>query len=441
VLQLLREHFCTIASSNKNIRRAATVLVVGVGIYIFRKKLGRLWTVHNLFKKHVIVHNFRTIHDLGFDSVNVSTRGTPVATLQEGKQHDLPPTFTWQDMKFDTEKWLEDHWTTGLVVLKRDSDTQARVLIEKYFRGNDARSRCISWSMCKSVVSALFGIAVDKQLIRDIANKTVTDYVPELIGSGYEGVPIKHVLQMSSGIAFDEDYFHPLSDINMMGYTLALGWSMDSFVASLKAAWKPGVRNHYVSMDTQVLAMILTRATRQRLSDFAEENLWSKVGFQSDATWLLDNEADRTELAFGILGATTRDWARFGWLYLNGGVSPSLGTRILSEDWVRASLAADAPHLQPGKQNSMSDYPTFGYGYQWWLCPHPDDPARLARDYMALGVYGQLIYVSPDDGLVIAKNAAFPHYAKLQDPESHENYLETQGLAAMRAIARSLRNA
>jgi hypothetical protein len=118
-----------------------------------------------------------------------------------------------------------------------------------------------------------------------------------------------------------------------------------------------------------------------------------------------------------------------------------LGTRILSEGWVRASLAADAPHLQPGKQNTMSDYPTFGYGYQWWLCPHPDDPARLARDYMAMGVYGQLIYVSPDYGLVIAKNAAFPHYAKLKDPESHENYLGTQGLAAMRAIARSLRNA
>ena len=82
-------------------------------------------------------------------------------------------------------------------------------------------------------------------------------------------------------------------------------------------------------MDTQVLAMILTRASGQRLSAFAEEHLWSKVGFGSDATWLLDNAADRTELAFGILGATTRDWARFGWLYLNGGVSPSLGTRIL----------------------------------------------------------------------------------------------------------------
>ena len=240
----LREHFSTIASFNNNnvVRRAATVLVVGAAIYLFRKKIGRLWTVNNLFRKHVIVHNFRTIHDLGFDAVNVSTRDTPAATLQEGRQHDLPPTFTWRGQKFDTEKWLQDHWTTGLVVLKRDSDTQARVLLEKYFRGNDASSKCVSWSMCKSVVSALFGIAVDLQLIGDITTKTVTDYVPELIGSGYEGVPIKHVLQMSSGIAFNEDYFHPLSDINMMGYTLALGWSMDSFVASLKAAWTPGVR-------------------------------------------------------------------------------------------------------------------------------------------------------------------------------------------------------
>lgn len=285
------------------------------------------------------------------------------------------------------------------------------------------------------------GIAVKEGIIGDVTKETVTDYVPELKDSGYAGVLIEDILQMSSGIAFTEDYFDPLSDINMMGYTLALGWSIDSFVASLKRGQEPGKMNNYVSMDTQVLAMIITRAANCSLESFAEEHLWSTVGFAEDATWVLDNNIDRTALGFGILGVTTRDYARFGWLYLNGGVSPATGERIVTEEWVRSSLRADKPHLVPGEQNTMSNYPTFGYGYQWWLCAEEDDPSVAAHDFMALGVYGQLIYVSPDDNIVIAKNAAFPRYADLQSTTSHENYLETQGFAAMRAISKSLRDA
>lgn len=187
--------------------------------------------------------------------------------------------------------------------------------------------------------------------------------------------------------------------------------------------------------------MILTRAANCTLEAYAEEKLWSKVGFEEDATWVLDNNVDRTALGFGILGVTTRDYARFGWLYLNEGVSPATGERILTKEWMRASLRVDKPHLMPGEQNKMSNYPTFGYGYQWWLCAQEDDPSQIANDFMALGVYGQLIYVSPDDNIVIAKNAAFPHYADLQSPSSHENYLETQGFEAMRAISKAFRDA
>ena len=114
---------------------------------------------------------------------------------------------------------------------------------------------------------------------------------------------------------------------------------------------------------------------------------------------------------------------------------------MLAEEWVKASLTADKAHLRPGKQNKFSDYPTFGYGYQWWLCPQDDDESAVANDFMAIGVYGQVIYVSPDDGIVIAKNAADPGYPELQAPDSHENYLETQGFRAMRTIAKVFRDA
>ena len=99
-----------------------------------------------------------------------------------------------------------------------------------------------------------------------------------------------------------------------MGYTLALGWSMDSFISKMKNERKPGTYNQYVSMDTQVLKMVLEHASKMPFSKFLEKHVWNKVGFESDATILMDNEIDRAELAFGILAMTTRDYARFGWL-------------------------------------------------------------------------------------------------------------------------------
>lgn len=417
------------------------IVIAAAVVGFFKDKIDRLNTVNSLFHKDNIVRNFRALHNLGFPYVNLTSRGAPIAELSPSDPVSLPSTFFWNGTKFDLQEWLQDRWTTGLVVIKIDSVTKARILHESYGHGNDIQSRCVSWSMCKSFISAMVGIAVDKGVIGDIVEKTVTDYVPELKRTGYDGVTLKNLLQMSSGVAFNENYFNPFSDINVMGYTLALGWSMDSFVATLKRERDQGIFNHYVSIDTQVLAMVLTRAANTSLSDFAEEHLWSKVGFEYSATWVRDNKVNQMELGFGILGVTTRDYARFGWLYHNRGLSPATGDRVLSENWVMASLHPDAPHLMPGEQNLLSDYPTFGYGYQWWLCPQEHNPSLPDRDFMAIGIYGQVIYVSPADGIVIAKNAAFPSYKDHQHPTSHENYVETQGFQALRAISRHLREA
>jgi len=133
---------------------------------------------------------------------------------------------------------------------------------------------------------------------------------------------------------------------------------------------------------------------------------------------------------------TTRDYARFGWMYLNQGVSPvDSNVQIISKNYIRDSLTADAPHLQPGP-TGLSDYPSFGYGYQWWLLPEEDDENKLASDFMAIGVYNQFIYVSPEHNIVIAKNSAYPHYDSQQDPKTHENFSETEACALFRAIAK-----
>jgi len=291
--------------------------------------------------------------------------------------------------------------------------------------------------MCKSVTSTMFGIAVDRGIIPNIEQATVTDYVPELRGSGYDGVSLKDVLQMSSGVAFSEDYADPFSDINVMSYTLALGGSMDAFIARLKKDRQhpPGTFNHYISSDTQVLAMVLSRAAKVPLAEFVEKYLWSRVGFEASATWCMDNERDRTELAFGILSATTRDYARLGWLMLNGGLSPATGERVVSDAWVRAATTPDAPHLMPGNDVTQSDHPFLGYGYQWWVAPKKDDPSTPSGDFLALGVYGQTIYVSREHNIVVAKNAAYPFYTKKTAPGTKDNLVQLQGFHALRAIA------
>ena len=414
---------------------ALAVVVLAVsGVYL-RTPLTRLFRVVTLFYPSKIGLNFRTSTEWGVPS-RVIHHGAKVATLGPSEQKALPVSFV--DPSGHThilDTWLRNHSTTGLVVLKIDGPTKARVLNEQYMLGNDASSSAISWSMGKSVVSAAFGVAVERGLIGDIEKETVEQYLPQLKGTGYDGVVLKNVLQMSSGIGFNEDYFALFSDINMMGYWIALGFDIDSFVARLKRERNPGEFNHYVSMDTQVLGMVLSAATNQTLASFIEETIWSRGGFESDASVLLDNEEHGMELSFGTMGARTRDYARFGWLFLNMGKSPATGEQIVPRSWVEQSTRPDAPHLMPDAYPEKSDSVFFGYGYQWWLGPSVIDPSKPCRDYMAIGVYNQFIAVFPEQGIVIAKNSAWADYAK--DPKFQS---EMEAFAAFRTIADAFAN-
>ncbi len=391
--------------------RVGIFLLVLLGLaQVFKKDLLRLQFVLTLFEPHGIVENFRSMTRV-FDYRTVRRNGPIYRIPYESKR--LPEVYAYAGGTHSLMQWLEKTDTSGLIIIH-----DGKVAFERYYRGNSAKTHWISWSVCKSLVSALVGFALEDGLIRSLSDP-VSDYVPLLKASGYDGVALKDVLQMSSGIGFNEDYADFKSDINRLGRTLALGTSMDDFVVSLKNVCPPGTFNHYVSMDTQVLGMVLREATGRSLSAYMEEKLWSRLGTEADAFWLVDDRG--MELAFGGLNAVLRDYARFGLLFLNQGKN-FRDQQILPVRWIRDSVTPSRPHLLPGADNPASST-RLGYGYQWWLPPIPDG------DYCAMGIYGQFIYVHPRYRVVIAKTSAYADYDQSGDA------MEIEALAAFRSIA------
>ena len=320
----------------------------------------------------------------------------------KGKPINLPNKFTYQGQTFNTETYLDSSGTQGLLVLQNDS-----LVFEQYYNGQMETTRHISWSVSKSFISALFGIAMEEGHIKSIEQK-VEEYLPELIGSGYEGVRIKDVLQMSTGVGFNEDYSDFNSDINRWFRSFAFGDSQDEFATTLVREKEPGTYNHYVSINTHVLGMILVKATGKNLTDYLQEKIWQKIGMEHNAYWVADKEG--MEMALGGLNATLRDYAKMGQLFLHNGNWK--GEQIVPAEWVKASITPDAPHLLPNSPNSSDQ--GLGYGFQWWI------PASTQGEFMAIGVFHQMIYINPTTKTVIIKNSANPRYLDFKNIYSNE---------------------
>lgn len=329
----------------------------------------------------------------------------PIYSFKRAPQN-LNVSYSFMENSYTLEQLFERTSTTSFIVVKN-----AQIIYERYFKGFNQDTRFTSMSMAKSFISALVGIAIGEGLIGSV-NDPITQYVPELISSGYNNVPIKHILQMSSGIDFDEDYSRPMSDIKVMQRrVLNRRQPINEYMAELTSNGTSGDQFHYISVDTQALGMLLKHVTGKSLATYLEEKIWIPLGMESDATWNTDY-ADM-ELAFGFINAVARDYAKFGVLYLNQGNWN--GVQIVPENWVMESVVPDSFHLLP--ENTGEGW---GYQYQWWT------PQDADGEFLACGVYGQYIYVFPKQNLVIVKTSADPN---MSDGES---------LAAFRAIAKFL---
>ncbi len=392
------------------------LLMILIGIAIAFPTLKKLHYVLTLFDKEKIVENFRT-----FDQVWPVSRLLPSPepfVYPKGQPISLPDNFDYAGRKFNTKSFFEDSNTMGFLVIQNDS-----IVFEQYYLGHTEQTKSISWSLAKSFISALVGIAIEEGHIKNVL-ETVDTYVPELKGSAYEGVTIKNILQMSSGVRFNEDYGDFNSDINRWGRSFALGTSQDAFVKTLTREREQGTYNHYVSINTHILGMVLKRATGESVTKYMQEKFWNPVGMEHDSYWVVDNTG--MEVVLCALNATLRDYAKIGSVYLNKGNWN--GKQIVSEEWVTISTTPDAPHLIPGDNpNSTHD---LGYGYQWWI------PEGDQGEFQGQGVYNQTIYVNPTTKTVIVKLSANDKFNdKSHIPSRHDSTLELFRAVVARATA------
>ena len=272
------------------------------------------------------------------------------------------------------EEFLRESKTVAFIVIKDDV-----IVYEKYFRGASESTLVNSFSMTKSVVSALVGIAISEGYIRSV-DQTVAEFLPELNGKAYGKVTIRNLLQMTSGIAFSFNGWSPFADNAQFYY----GSDLRGQTTRLRAAKPQGTVWKYKESDPQLLAMILERATGMTLSKYLEEKIWHPLGMEFDASWSLDSREHGAEKAFCCFNARARDFAKFGVLYLRKGAWN--GRQIVPSEWVEDSMVADT--TRGGAEN---------YKYLWWL-PRPHQ-----GDFFADGNLGQFIYVNPKANVVIVK--------------------------------------
>jgi len=253
------------------------------------------------------------------------------------------------------------------------------ILFEQYNFGNTEQTRWVSFSMTKSVVSMLLGAAINDGYIASVDDK-VTDYLPQLKNSSYESVSIRNVLHMASGVQWNEDYADPNSDVASSPNDLI---SLFRFLGSKPRVAAAGAQFNYNTGETNLVGAILRAAIGNNLATYLTYKIWKPFGMEADANWLTHGLGNG-ELGGCCISATLRDFGRLGLFAQSNGVLAD-GTQVLPEGWMQESTA-------PSPANP-------GYGYLWWL--------QGDGSYRASGIYGQGIYIHPEQDLVIVTLGAW----------------------------------
>lgn len=320
-----------------------------------------------------IFYNYADINDHKIFPVRNIEKGDSTFYFPVAQNPKVPRNIHVNEKEIAFEEFLQKNKSVAFLIIHNDS-----IHYEKYWHDYDKSSIVPSFSVAKSITSILIGFAIDDGLIQSV-NEPVTNYIPELRAE-FKEVSIEHLLQMTSGLKFNEGYYNPFGHVATYYY----GTNLRNQIPKLKLKRKPGEAFEYVSGNTQLLGLVLERSLEnQSVSSYLEEKIWIPLGMEFDASWSLDREKNGLEKTFCCINATSRDYAKIGRFFLNKGNWN--GNQLLSENWVEKSTKIDTA-------NGSSHL----YQYQWWL-------PTSTGDFLAQGILGQYIYVNPNKNLIIVR--------------------------------------
>ncbi|WP_078084384.1 serine hydrolase domain-containing protein [Microbulbifer mangrovi] len=330
------------------------------------------------------VLTFRSMETL-FTTRTVARSGNVSVLPREDSALDFD--YQFEGRTYKPEEFLDRTYTNAMLVMKN-----GKIVYENYLNNSKADTHFMGWSMTKSLTSLLVGIALEEGRIRSL-DDDITDYLPELKSGAYKGVTIRQVLQMRSGVDYEESYDFDSPGIAARNHIQALVKNVVRFVDAardIERAHPPGKVFQYKTIDTAVLGLLVERVSDgSTLASYLANRLWEPLGAESNGFFIMDGEPGvGREFSGAGFNATLRDYARIGELMLNEGEIN--GRRIVSRDWVRESVKPAGPEEGP-----------MDYGYQWWTVSKT--PA-----YSAIGLQGQFIFVDPSTATVIVKLSYFP---------------------------------
>lgn len=376
----------------KLIKRILRVLALFILVFsLFAWISGRTY----LFK--AAYYNFAKIDDYKHFTNNTVATGN-FQPWQVSKQYNkavLPDTLT---------NLLENLKSVGLLMIKNDS-----IVFEKYWNWYSDSSLSGSFSMAKSITSLLIGVAIKEGKIKSV-QESVGDFLPEFKEGEKAKLKIIDLLTMSSGTNWDESYINPLS------VTAELYYGADAYktATGVKMVKQPGSIHEYKSGDTQLLGLLLEKATGSSLSDYAAQKLWQPLGAAHPALWSTDHEAGN-EKAYCCFNSNTRDFARIGKLMLDSGKWK--GVSIIDSDYYARSITPCGINDNTGK---ACDY----YGYQWWIDP------QHKEIFYARGILGQYIIVIPSKKMVIVRLGKRTAIKRVHTVPTEVRYLINWGLGS-----------